>query len=111
MNKQYEVIWASVAEDDLARIIEYISFDNPANALKALNKLKEKAAYLHHSPKRGRIIPELQEYGIYQYRELIVVPWRIMYREQEDKVYVLAVLDSRQNIEDILLKRVLDAKL
>lgn len=34
-----------------------------------------------------------------------------MYRAQEDKVYVLAVLDSRQNIEDILLKRVLDVKL
>ncbi len=111
MNKQYEVIWASVAKDDLARIIEYIAIDNPANALKVLNKLKEKAAYLYHLPKRGQIIPELQEYGIYQYRELIVAPWRMMYRVQEDKVYVLAVLDSRQNIEDILLKRVLDAKL
>ena len=111
MNNKDEVIWASVAENDLAKIIEYIANDNPANASKVLNKLKEKAANLHHSPKRGRIIPELQEYGIYQYRELIVDPWRLIYRAQEDKVYVLAVLDSRQNIEDILLKRVLDAKL
>ncbi len=111
MNKKYVVIWASVVENDLARIIEYIANDSLANALKVLNKLKEKAANLHHSPKRGRIIPELQEYGIYQYRELIVAPWRLMYRAQEDKVYVLAVLDSRQNIEDILLKRILDAKL
>jgi toxin ParE1/3/4 len=110
VNKKYEVIWARVAENDLARIIEYIAYDNPANALKVLNKLKEKAANLHHSPKRGRIIPELQEYGIYQFRELIVTPWRLMYRAQEGKVYVLAVLDSRQNIEDILLKRVLDAE-
>ena len=111
MNNKYEVIWASIAENDLARIIEYIGNDSPANTLKILNKLKEKAANLHHSPKRGRIIPELQENGIYQYRELMVAPWRLMYRVQEDKVYVLAVLDSRQNIEDILLKRVLDAKL
>jgi toxin ParE1/3/4 len=111
VNKKYEVTWASVAENDLARIIEYIANDSPANALKVLNKLKEKAANLHRSPKRGCVIPELQEYGIYQYRELIVAPWRLMYRTQEDKVYVLAVLDSRQNIEDILLKRILDAKL
>jgi len=111
VNNKYEVIWASIAENDLARIIEYIANDSSANALKVLNKLKEKAANLHHSPKRGRIIPELQENGIYQYRELMVAPWRLMYRVQEDKVYVLAVLDSRQNIEDILLKRVLDAKL
>ncbi len=111
MNNKYEVIWTCIAENDLARIIEYIANDSPANALKVLNKLKEKAPNLHHSPKRGRIIPELQENGIYQYRELMVAPWRLMYRVQEDKVYVLAVLDSRQNIEDILLKRVLDAKL
>ena len=110
MNKIDEVIWASAVENDLAGIIEYLAIDSPANALKVLDKLKEKAANLHHSPKRGRIIPELQEYGIYQYRELIAAPWRLMYRAQEDKVYVLAVLDSRQNIEDILLKRVLDAK-
>ena len=76
-----------------------------------LNKLKEKDVNFHHSPQPRRIIPELQECGIYQYRELIVAPWRIMYRVQEDKVYVLAVLDSRQNIEDILLKRILDVKL
>ena len=111
MNNKYEVIWASIAENDLARIIEYIANDSPVNALKVLNKLKEKAANLHHSPKRGRIIPELQENGIYQYRELMVAPWRLLYRVQENKVYVLAVLDSRQNIEDILLKRVLDTKL
>ncbi len=111
MNKKYKIIWASAVENDLARIIEYLAIDSLANTLKVLDKLKKKAANLYHLPKRGRIIPELQEYGIYQYRELIVAPWRLMYRAQEDKVYVLAVLDSRQNIEDILLKRVLDAKL
>jgi len=76
-----------------------------------LSRARGNLTCLHHSPKRGRIIPELQEYGIYQYRELIVASWRLMYRAQDDKVYVLAVLDSKQNIEDILLKRVLDVKL
>ncbi len=111
MNKKYAVIWASAAENDLARIIEYLAVDSPANALKVLDKLKKKAANLHHSPKRGRIIPELQEYGIYQFRELIIAPWRLIYRVQMNEVYVLAVIDSRQNIEDILLKRILDDKL
>ncbi len=111
MNKKYAVIWASTAENDLARIIEYLAVDSPANALKVLDKLKKKAANLHHSPKRGRIIPELQEYGIYQFRELIIAPWRLIYRVQMNEVYVLAVIDYRQNIEDILLKRILDDKL
>jgi toxin ParE1/3/4 len=43
--------------------------------------------------------------GILQYRELIVPPWRIIYRISGDFVYVLAVFDSRQNIEDVLLDR------
>lgn len=111
MHKKYAVIWASAAENDLARIIEYLAVDSPASALKVLDKLKKKAANLHHSPKRGRIIPELQEYGIYQFRELIIAPWRLTYRVQMNEVYVLAVIDYRQNIEDILLRRILDDKL
>jgi toxin ParE1/3/4 len=46
-----------------------------------------------------------------QYRELIIVPWRIIYRVAENKIYVLSVLDSRQNVEDILLKRLTGLKL
>jgi toxin ParE1/3/4 len=109
VKRKFEVIWAGVAESDLARIIEYIANENPVNALKVLDKLKRKATALHHSPKRGRIVPELREYRIYQYHELIVAPWRLIYRIYEDKVYVLAVIDSRRNIEDILLERILDA--
>lgn len=107
MDKKFEVLWASIAENDLTNIIEYIACDSPLNALKVLQKIKDRAANLYHSPNRGRIIPELREHGIYQYREIIVSPWRLLYRISGDKVYVLAVLDSRQNIEDILLRRLL----
>jgi len=54
---------------------------------------------------RGRIVPELKTYGILSYRELIISPWRVVYRTSEQKVYVLAVIDSRRNIEDILIER------
>ena len=111
MKKTFEIVWAGVAESDLTRIIEYIAVDNPSNALKILDKLIQKSANLHQSPRRGRIVPELREYGIYQYRELIVVPWRSIYRIQENRVFVLAILDSRRNVEDILLERILDTEL
>ena len=54
------------------------------------------------------IIPELQEHGVLQYRELVIPPWRAMYRIAGQSVLVLAVLDSRRNIEDILLGRLLN---
>lgn len=105
MNQIYEIIWARVAENDLKEIIEYIAFDSPVNALRILKKINNKASSLYTMPERCRIVPELKDQGVMQYRELIVPPWRIMFRISEIKVYILSVLDSRRNIEDILLKR------
>ncbi len=105
MMKNYEVIWAKTAENDLVKIIEYIAQNSPGNALRILKKIKKQVNGLHHLPKRGRIVPELYDHGITQYREMIIKPWRVMYRISNGKVYVLSVLDSRQNMEDILLKR------
>ena len=107
MTPKYDLIWAGVAENDLKEIIEYIAIDSPAEALKIFKKIKQKASSLYTLPERGRIIPELQDQGILFYRELIVRPWRIIYRISEMKVYVLSVLDARQNVEDILLKRLI----
>ncbi len=105
MTKKYEVIWAKTAENDLLKIITYISQNSPDNALRKLKKIKKQVNDLRHLPKRCRIVPELYDHGITQYREMIIKPWRVMYRISHGKVYVLSVLDSRQNIEDILLKR------
>ncbi len=110
MSDNYKIEWAEVAENDLKRIIEYIAQDGPANALKILKKIKQKASSLNTLPERGRIVPELQDQDILIYRELIIPPWRIIYRISETKVYVLSVLDARQNVEDILLKRLIYPK-
>ena len=107
MNQTYEIIWAVAAENDLKEIIEYIATDSPVNALKILKRIKQKASSLYTLPERGRIVPELKDQGILLYRELIIPPWRIIYRISEMKVYVLSVLDARQNVEDMLLKRLI----
>jgi len=107
MSDHYKIEWAGVAENDLKGIVEYIAEDSPANALKILKKIKQKTSSLYTLPERGRVVPELQDQGILIYRELIIPPWRIIYRISEMKVYVLSVLDARQNVEDILLKRLI----
>lgn len=110
MSSKSNVIWAAVAENDLIYIIEYIAEESPQNALKILNKIRQKASDLYTLPERGRIVPELQDQGILQFRELIIAPWRLIYRISERKIFVLSVMDSRRNVEDILLKRFLDQK-
>ena len=101
----FKVHWARIAEEDLTNIILYIAEDSPTNARAIFEKIKEKASSLTQFPERGRVVPEIQEQGLFLYRELIVAPWRIVFRISDKKVYILSVLDSRQNVEDILLKR------
>jgi len=107
MKPSYEVVWANVAEKDLQGIVSFIAEDSPSQALKILHKIQKSASALFHAPTRGRIVPELQSQGVLQYRELIVAPWRILYRISGQTVLVISVLDSRRNIEDILLRRLL----
>lgn len=111
MKKKYHVVWSNIAENDLKDIIEYIADDSPPNALKIFKSIKQKVSSLTAFSERGRIVPELQEQGILQYRELVISPWRILYRISEKNVFVLSVLDSRRDIEDILLKRLTNSKI
>ena len=110
MSKIYKILWADVAKQDISDIIEYIAIDNPANALKILQKIKKMASILHSLPERGRVVPELQDQGILRYREIVTTPWRIIYRISDKNVYVLSVLDARRNVEDILLKRLANSQ-
>ena len=58
-------------------------------------------------PTRKRVVPELQQIGIVQYREVLFKRWRIVFKIKESSVSVLAVIDSSRNIEDILFQRLL----
>ena len=105
MKGKYKVLWANSASEDLRLIVEYIHTDNPIAARDIFEKLKSKSLSLNAFPERGRIVPELKEHGILQYRELVIPPWRIIYRVSEKWVHVLLVIDSRRNVEDVLLSR------
>ena len=104
MSEKFDIEWAKCAENDLLKIIEYIALDSPKNALKLLKKIK-KVQELYHNPERCRIVPELYEQGINQYREMVISPWRVVFRVADSKVFIVLVFDSRRNIEDVLLKR------
>jgi toxin ParE1/3/4 len=105
MSRNYTVKWTDTAEHDLDAIIGFIAADSIDEAIKILDKMRKKALGLNVLPERGRIVPELKDQGIILYREMILTPWRIIYRISGYTVYVLAVLDARRNLEDILLDR------
>ncbi|MEE9906138.1 plasmid stabilization protein [Chlorobium sp.] len=53
------------------------------------------------------VVEELLDQGINFYRELLIQHWRLLYRIAEDRVFILSIIDSRRNVEDILLHRFL----
>lgn len=107
MNSSYDIFRAASAEYDLKEVIDFIARENPENASKIVTEICKKASELKNYPERERIVPELQSQGIFLYRELLISPWRIIYRIKDTQFNVLSVHDSRQNVEDILLERLI----
>jgi len=100
-----EIIWAKTARIDLNEIVEYIVIDSVETALKKYYEIRESTKPLSEFPEHGRIVPELKNENIMKYREIIISLWRLMYKIEEKKIYIMAVIDGRRNIEDILMKR------
>ena len=107
MKKAYGVLWTEAAEKDLIDVIDRIARDSPSSAVDIFKRIKQKSSTLRTFPQRGRIVPELRDQGINLYRELIVPPWRIVYNIWGETVYVLSFFDARQNIEDVLLEKLI----
>ena len=64
--KQFKVIWTKSAEFDLELIIEYIQTDSLQKAKKIFFEIKNECNNLYYLPKRKRIVPELQQIGIFK---------------------------------------------
>ena len=103
--KQYKVIWSDIAEQDLEAIVMYIAKDSPNNALKVFANIKKQCENLDIFPNRGHIVPELKKFNILQYLQIIIEHWRVIYKIVDKQVFVLSVIDSFRNVEDILLER------
>ncbi|HIP29669.1 MAG TPA: type II toxin-antitoxin system RelE/ParE family toxin [Sulfurospirillum arcachonense] len=107
MSKDYSLQWTTNAKNDLLNIVEYIKKDSPDTAKDIYLKIRKKVHSTNFFPLKGRVVPELQKEGITLYREIVASPWKIIYKVGNDTVYIMAVLDSRQNIEELLLQKLL----
>ncbi len=103
---EVEVRWASNAENDLIEITAYIASTDPAAALAIFHRIRDRARGLGTQASRGRLVPELRDAGV-QYRELIERPWRVVYRIEPERIFIVAVLDARRDLQTLLLERLI----
>lgn len=78
----YTVILSPKAVGDLEAIVRYIALSNPEAARKVGQNLLNKTKELSQFPFRGQIVPEFNSPDI---RQVILKPYRIVYRVEEDK--------------------------
>jgi len=76
----YKVILAPRAIDDLRDIVVYVAADRPVAAERLGYALIEKTKALATFPLLGQVVPEFDDPTI---RELILKPFRIIYRIDE----------------------------
>ncbi|MGN0738979.1 MAG: type II toxin-antitoxin system RelE/ParE family toxin [Treponema sp.] len=100
-----EVLVSKFAEDDLNEIIEYYFSLSQNYVEKLISEFEENVMSLKIHPKSGRIIPELEKQGIFQYRELIQGYYRIIYEIDDDKITVHSIIDGRRNFEETIISK------
>jgi plasmid stabilization system protein ParE len=105
--EKYIVNMTQNAENDLNEIILFIAQSNPQTAIKIMEKIQARINTLDHSPNRGSYVPELLARNIKDYRQITESPWKIVYRVDEEIVNVLTIIDSRRNLQDVLIKKLL----
>lgn len=96
-----EVVWTEPALQELDAIAEYIALDNPAAANHLVKKVFDKTDRLEGFPQSGRTPPELPNSV---YREVVVPPCRIFYRQDETRALILYVMREERQLRSYMLE-------
>jgi toxin ParE1/3/4 len=84
----FKIIWSRQARDDLRDIVTFIAEDNSPIAESFGFRLMAKVDLLAQFPEIGRMVPEEQDETI---REIILPPYRIIYRVLNDNQVIAIV--------------------
>jgi plasmid stabilization system protein ParE len=86
-----------LAEQQAAEAFAYIQADRPTAAVRWLDRLLDAVATLAEFPDGGRAIPEV---GRPELRELIVRPYRVVYRRDAKQVFILSIRHGRRTFDE-----------
>jgi len=88
-----QVIWSPASRDDLHDLVRTIAADSPERAENFAYRLMQQMDKLQDFPEIGRQVPEQRNPNI---REIIVPPYRVIYRvrQQEKVVEIVRVWHS-----------------
>jgi plasmid stabilization system protein ParE len=89
------VVWSRQASEQITRVFACFAAERPAVALRWLERVLERVESLAAFPDQGRLVPELQRSDM---RELLIHPYRVVYRRDESEVIVVTVRHERREL-------------
>lgn len=106
--KRAEVFFTAGAERDLQELYNFVAdHDSMAQADRLLDRIQTLVADLATNPDRGAHPRELLALGIRDYRQVVVKPYRVIYRCLGAKVLIYLVADGRRDMGTLLARRLL----
>lgn len=103
-----KVVILDSAEQDLKELRSYVVKNfSQATWLKTYSKLKESIRNLATFPILGAVPPELETLNLNQYRQIISGMNRVIYEPRADAVYIYMVVDTRRDLETLLMQRLM----
>ena len=94
-----KVVWTDEAKAHLDGIYQYIQRDAPLFAIQTVDKLTRRVDQLIDHPRSGRIVPKYDDEHL---RELIVHPYRLVYRLKPDRIDIIDVFHGARQLPDVL---------
>jgi toxin ParE1/3/4 len=105
---RYTVFMLQEAEYDLESIFSCIlGSGNPSAAKDMIRLIRKACESLSQIPERGHVPPELARADNYEYRQIIVKPYRIIYQVVESCVFLFGIIHGRRNVDEVLRQRLL----
>lgn len=93
------VIITEGAARDIIEIDQWLSAnDSTKRSTAILGRILSRIQKLSEFPLAGPLINELRQIGHGTYRHVFVAGYRIVYRSNEDNVFILAVLHQRRSL-------------
>ena len=104
----YSVILLEEAIKDIEAIYRYIRKSGSKTAAMDMVATMRKACdSLSENPERGHIPHELSKIDQFDYRQIVVKKYRIIYQLAKPNIFIFGIIHGNRNISEILKQRII----
>jgi len=104
----YQVLFLEGSVKDIESIYQYIRKSGNKQAAKNMfQTIREACQSLSENPQRGSTPKEISQLGQFEYRQIIIKNYRIIYQVSKPNVYIYGIIHGNRNVETVLRQRLL----